>query len=91
MNPPVVPTAVAAGSRDGIVHDGAVEVTISFPPIALSVSQAQALRSGRVIELGCRLVDAELDVRVSGLRVATGHLVVLVEEHAGVMLSHVKR
>lgn len=78
---------VAAGRRDALVDDGAVEVVICFPPIVMSAAEAEALRSGQVLELGGRLVDTPLSVQVGGRQVAVGHLVVLVEDHAGIMLS----
>lgn len=81
---------VLAGQRDAIVDDGAVEVVVAFPPITLSAAEAEALRAGQVLELKGRLAEMALSVQLGGRQVAVGHLVVLIEDGAGVMLSHLR-
>lgn len=83
--------AVAVGHRDDVVAEGCVEVLVSFPPIVMSVAQAEALRSGSVLELGGCLAGLDLHVQAGGRTLAIGHLVVLVEDRAGVILSNLHR
>lgn len=72
-----------------VVNDAAVELTISFPPITVSAAEVDALRRGQVVELGARLCECELSVEVGGRRMASGYLVVLVEDRPGLMISQV--
>lgn len=90
MSDSVATNPLAAGHTRDIVADGSVEVVLSFPPIVMSVAEAEALCSGRVLEIGARLRDVELSVQISGRHVAIGHLDVLIEDRAGVRLSNVR-
>lgn len=82
--------AVASGRRETIVGDGSVEVVISFAPIVMSAAEAEAFCTGHLLEIGARLEQAVLSVQVSGRKVATGRLVALIDDHAGVALTHVR-
>jgi flagellar motor switch/type III secretory pathway protein FliN len=89
-NDAAAPTLAAAGRRDSIVGDGAVELVVSFPPIVMSVAEVEALRRGSVLEIGKRLVDTELSIRADGQPVARGYLVALVGDLASVVLSRIE-
>jgi flagellar motor switch protein FliM len=78
---------VAAGHTRDIVRDASVEVVVTFPPILMSAAEAESLRSGYVLEIGTRLAQTELSVQIGGRQVATGKLVAMIEDHAGVMLD----
>lgn len=82
--------ARAAGRPEQIVGDGAVEVTIGFAPMQMSVAELEALRSGGVIELGCNLREARLAVRVADSEIASGRFIVLAEGGAGLLLERVR-
>ncbi len=83
----VATEAVAAGHTRDIVNDASVEVVVSFPPIVMSAAEAESLCSGFVLEIGGRLAQTQLSVQVSGRQVATGKLLALIDDHAGVMLA----
>ena len=82
---------LVVGDHKPVVADAAVDLLVSFPPITMSVDEVEALRRGSVLEIGCRLMEAELSVRVGDQVVASGYLVARVEDHVGVVLRHVGR
>ena len=76
---------IAGGSRDAMIDAAQVEVLVSFPAITLSVSDANALRSGQIVDLGASLEQARMTVSVSGEVVGAGRLMLL-GNHAAVLL-----
>lgn len=84
------PTLVAVSRHEQLVGDSAVEVTVAFPAMVMSVSAVESWRSGSIIDLGCRLAQARIVVHVGGREIASGRLLVFTEGSAGVELSQVR-
>ena len=78
---------VALGERTDIVDDAIVEVTISFPSIAVPVSEVRGWRRDFVIEIGSRLSEVQLSVQAGGREIAKGYLIARVEDRVGLLLS----
>lgn len=78
---------IPAAAPDELLQQASVEVTVSFPPIKMTLLEAQSLKRGSIVELGQRLAQVPLTVHVTGQPLATGYLVVLVEDKAAVLLS----
>lgn len=90
MNDQPAALARGAGRPEQVVRDGAVEVTIGFAPMLMSVAALEALRNGGVIELGCSLPDARLAVRVGDREIANGRFIVLTDGGAALLLEKVR-
>jgi flagellar motor switch protein FliM len=76
---------IAGGSRDAMIDTAQVQVLVSFPAVTMSVSDANALRSGQIVDLGASLDKARMTVSVSGEAVGEGRLMLL-GNHAAVLL-----
>lgn len=87
---PVTDTPVALGQRRDLVDDAVVNVTISFPPLAVPVAEVENWHRDFIIEIGCRLAEVQLSVHADGREIAKGYLIVRVEDHVGVMLSRIE-
>jgi flagellar motor switch/type III secretory pathway protein FliN len=81
---------VALSPLRDLVGDAVVDVTISFPPLAVPVAEVENWHRNSVIEMGCRLVEVQLSVRAGGRDIGKGYLVVQVEDHVGVVLSDIE-
>lgn len=68
-----------------MIDEARVQVVVSFPTITLSMADAYALRAGQVINFGVSLAEAQMAVKVAGVGIGIGQLMV-VDTHAGVML-----
>lgn len=90
MSEPASNQPVALGQRRDLVGDALVNVTISFPPLTMSVAEVENWHRNFVIEIGYRLAEVQLSVHAGGREIAKGYLAVRVEDHVGVILSDIK-
>jgi flagellar motor switch/type III secretory pathway protein FliN len=86
MSEPSHPFTNTADRHDALVDDAVVEVTVSFEPIRMRISEFEAMRGGYVLSLRTRLDAAQLSVWAHGERLAMARLVV-VGDNAGVLLE----
>ena len=86
MSEPSYPFTNTTDRHDALVDDAVVEVTVSFEPIRMRISEFEAMHGGYVLSLGTSLDRAQLSVWAHGERLAQARLVV-VGENAGVLLD----
>jgi hypothetical protein len=86
MSEPTQAFSNTTDRRDALVDDAVVEVTVSFEPVRMRISEFEAMRGGYALSLGATLDAAKLSVWAHGERVGYARLV-LVGEHAGAILD----
>jgi hypothetical protein len=74
---------VAAGRRGAMIDEARLRLVVSFPPVTLSVREAENLRNGVIVDLGARLSEAVMVLQLEDEVIGTGRLL-LVGSHAGV-------
>ena len=79
-------TAKPAGERHALVNKARVEITVSFPPLPMSVVDVEAMEHGQVIDLGVAADEPLRYVTMAGRSIGTGRLVI-VGNNAGLLLT----
>jgi hypothetical protein len=81
---------IGGRDRDAMIDDACVQLVVSFPAVSIPVGDANALRAGQVVDLGVKLGEAWLTVKVSGDDIGEAQLI-LVGTNAGVLLARMRK